>query len=277
MLLQTIVGAWPLDLSLKDATGRAAFAARLAGWQEKALREAKLRTDWFDPNQLYETAARQFVRRLVADNALPDLLADILAFIGSVAAAGAVNGLAQVVLKLTAPGVPDLYQGTDYWDLSLVDPDNRRPIDFECRCRSLSSLDIADALDHWRDGRIKQAVIARLLAVRRTLPELFSHGDYRPVRVEGPMADHVVAFLRTHGENRLLVVVPRLPLALMTTPETLQIEPARWQGTSLVLPHSGDWFDVIERRTVSSIDGNIELQRIFARVPVTIFSTNGPR
>lgn len=277
MLLQTIVGAWPFDLALDDAKGRAAFAARLAGWQEKAMREAKLRTDWFDPNQLYETDARQFVQRLVADNALPDLLSDILAFIRSIDAAGAVNGLAQIALKLTAPGIPDLYQGTDYWDLSLVDPDNRRPVDFECRCRSLSALDIADALDHWRDGRIKQAVIARLLAVRRTLPELFSHGDYQPVRVEGPMAEHVVAFLRTHGDNRLLVVVPRLPLTLMTTPETLQIEPARWQGTSLVLPHSGEWFDVIERRTVAATDGNIELKRIVARVPVTIFSTNGPR
>ncbi|MBS0223150.1 MAG: malto-oligosyltrehalose synthase [Proteobacteria bacterium] len=277
MLLQTIVGAWPFDLALDDAAGRAAFAARLTGWQEKALREAKLRTDWSDPNPLYETAARQFVQRLVVDNALPVLLADIFAFIQSIAAAGAVNGLAQVVLKLTAPGIPDLYQGTDYWDLSLVDPDNRRPVDFERRWKSLSSLDISDALDHWRDGRIKQAIIARLLAVRRALPEVFSRGDYRPVRVEGPMAEHAVAFLRTHGDSRLLVTVPRLPLTLMTTPETLQIEPARWQGTSLVLPHTAEWLDVIDRRRVPATGGNIELQRIFAGVPVTIFSTNGPR
>jgi malto-oligosyltrehalose synthase len=133
MLLQMVVGAWPFDLALEDERGRTAFAERLAAWQEKALREAKLRTNWADPNPAYETAAREFLVRLVADNAQPELLADIFGFIQSVAAAGAVNALAQVVLKLTVPGVPDLYQGTDYWDLSLVDPDNRRPVDFEQR------------------------------------------------------------------------------------------------------------------------------------------------
>ncbi|WIM12641.1 malto-oligosyltrehalose synthase [Enhydrobacter sp.] len=273
MLLQMIVGAWPLDLVLEDAKGRAAFAARLAAWQEKALREAKIHTDWSDPDKSYEDAARRFVERLVAANALPDLIADIFSFIQSIAAAGAVNGLAQAALKLSVPGIPDLYQGTDYWDLSLVDPDNRRPVDFERRRRSLSSIDVADALGHWRDGRIKQALIARLLAVRATLPELFARGDYRPVPVEGEKAQHLVAFLRTYGENRLLVAVPRLPHALLRARDTLELDPAAWKDTSLVLPHETPWFDTIEGRTLQATAGKIRVQDLFTRLPVAIFST----
>jgi len=275
MLFQMIVGAWPLDLMLEDSTGRADFAERLAKWQEKALREAKLRTDWTDPDPAYEAAARRFLFSLIGENALPDLLADIFAFIQSIAAAGAVNGLVQTVLKLTAPGVPDLYQGTDYWDFSLVDPDNRRPVDFERRRKSLSTTDLADALVHWRDGRIKQAIIARLLAARRALPELFARGDYRPVRVEGPLAEHVIAFLRTHGSSHLLVVAPRLPLALMAGIGSLQLDPSSWKGMSMDLPRDIAWFDVIEEKAVTtSSGGNIALQKLFGRFPVTIFSTN---
>jgi len=278
MLFQMIVGAWPLDLALEDTAGRADFAERLAKWQEKALREAKLRTDWADPDQPYEAAARRFLFSLLVENALPDLLADIFAFIQSIAAAGAVNGLAQIVLKLTVPGVPDFYQGTDYWDFSLVDPDNRRPIDFEQRRKSLSAMDLADALIHWRDGRIKQAIIARLLAARRALPELFARGDYRPVRVEGQKAEHVIAFLRTYSSNHLLVIVPRLPLALMAGVEMLRLDPSSWKGISVDLPRDIAWFDVIEEKVVTTTgDGNIALQKLFGRFPVTIFSTNGPR
>ena len=275
MLFQMIVGAWPLDLVIEDTAGRALFAERLAKWQEKALREAKLRTDWADPDSAYEGAARQFLFGLLVENALPDLLADIFAFIQSIAAAGAVNGLAQTVLKLTVPGVPDLYQGTDYWDFSLVDPDNRRPVDFERRRKSLSAIDLADARLHWRDGRVKQAIIARLLAARRALPKLFARGDYRPVQVDGPMSRHIIAFLRTHGSSHLLVVVPRLPLALMAGIGTFQLDPSSWKGMSIDLPRDIAWFDVIEEEAVTASNaGKIGLQKIFGRFPVTIFSTN---
>ena len=137
MLLQTIVGAWPLDLDMSDQEGRRSFAERLARWQEKALREAKLATDWRVPNEEYESAARDLTMALVADNAVPDLLNDIAAFANRISAAGAVNGLAQTLLKLTVPGVPDFYQGTEFWDFSLVDPDNRRPVDFASRVATL--------------------------------------------------------------------------------------------------------------------------------------------
>ena len=201
------------------------------------------------------------------------MLADIFAFIQSIAAAGAVNGLAQVVLKLTVPGVPDLYQGTDYWDLSLVDPDNRRPIDFELRRKSLSSLDAAEALAHWRDGRIKQAIVARLLGARRAAPELFARGDYRPVPVEGERAQHIVAFLRTHGDSRILVVVPRLPQELLRSHDALEFDPAAWQSTFLVLPDEADWHDVMEDRMLRPTKQKLAMRDLFGRCPVAIFST----
>src|SRR5262249_19619388 len=126
MLLQTVVGAWPFELALEDAVGRAALAQRLEGWQQKALREAKRQTDWSDPNEPYETAARKLLQRLVVEDDGAALRAELFAFVQEIAPAGAINGLAQTLLRLTVPGVPDLYQGTELWDLSLVDPDNRR-------------------------------------------------------------------------------------------------------------------------------------------------------
>ena len=170
ILFQMIVGAWPLDLDMRDDKGRAAFAERLAQWQEKALREAKLGTDWAAPNETYETAAREMLLSLIARNAAPALLAEIAAFTERIAPAGAVNGLAQTLLKLTAPGVPDIYQGTEFWDFSLVDPDNRRPVDFAVRTRALGTAPVGSLTRTWRDGRIKQALIARNTRAPPCLP-----------------------------------------------------------------------------------------------------------
>jgi (1->4)-alpha-D-glucan 1-alpha-D-glucosylmutase len=235
MLLQTIVGAWPLDLALDDRPGRLVFAERVIGWQEKALREAKLRSDWSDPDRAYETAARDAVMHLLAEDGDPKLVADIFAFIQSIAAAGAVNGLSQLVLKLTVPGVPDLYQGTEYWDFSLVDPDNRRPVDFPARRNSLGTTDVAAALASWRDGRIKQLVAHRLLTLRLSRPELFATGSYEPVDA----GDHVVAFRRLHGADGLLVAVPRLPHGVIARPDRISLK----QRPSIYLPGGRELFD----------------------------------
>ncbi len=219
MLLQTIVGAWPLDLELDDRSGRADFAKRLIGWQEKALREAKLRSDWSQPNAAYEAAARDLVLDLVSDGRHLDLLTDIFAFTQKIAATGAVNGLAQAALKLTVPGVPDLYQGTEFWDFSLVDPDNRRPVDFAARKQALAATSLGTALASWRDGRIKQILVHRLLALRRARPDLFALGSYEPI--DGP--DHVVAFRRRHGGDSVCVAVPRLAGRLIDNPAELRL------------------------------------------------------
>jgi len=233
LLFQTIVGAWPPNLTLEDAAGLKKFADRLAGWQQKALREAKLATDWTAPDESYESAARSFLMRLFAGGA--DLLPDIARFARRIGPAGAANGLTQTLLKLTAPGVPDIYQGTDCWDLSLVDPDNRRPVDFAARMASLDCNGWDAFAAHWRDGRIKQAVIARALAVRRTAPRLFAEGSYVPIEVDGPLARHVLAFARVLGDQIAITVVCRLTFGLRAD-DGLCIERPRWGGTRLRLP-----------------------------------------
>jgi (1->4)-alpha-D-glucan 1-alpha-D-glucosylmutase len=232
LLFQTIVGAWPPSLAIEDTTGCKQFAERLAGWQQKALREAKLATDWIVPNEAYEGAARGFLTRLFAGEA--GVLTDIARFAQRIGPAGAANGLSQVLLKLTAPGVPDIYQGTEYWDLSLVDPDNRRPVDFAARTASVELTDLDTLSARWQDGRIKQAVIARTLAVRRAAPRLFAEGSYTPIDVEGPLAGRVIAFARALGDQMAITVVCRLTFGLMA--DGLSIQRLRWSGTRLRLP-----------------------------------------
>ncbi|WP_261402369.1 hypothetical protein [Chenggangzhangella methanolivorans] len=200
ILCQTLVGAWPHWLSPDDATGCEAFADRVAGWQEKALREAQ--TDWSAPNEAYETAARDLLMKLMTTPGLK-LRAEIAAFAQRIGPAGAANGLTQTLLKLTIPGVPDTYQGVEFWDLSLVDPDNRRPVDFAAREAALGKAETPlEAAAHWRDGAVKQALIAATLAERARSPRLFSEGSYEPLEIEGPDADHVVAFARTLAATR---------------------------------------------------------------------------
>ena len=186
MLYQSIVGAWPLGLSAEDRPGVKALEERLAAWQEKALREGKRHSGWAVPNADYEQACRDFLTQTLDSERPARVVQDIAAFVERIAAAGAVNGLSQTVLKLTSPGVPDLYQGTEYWDFSLVDPDNRRPVDFAARAASLAEdADPVALLAQWRDGRVKQAVIARALRLRKAAPGLFTHGTYVPLKIEG--------------------------------------------------------------------------------------------
>ena len=240
LLLQTIVGAWPFDLDAGDRAGRRAFAERLVAWQQKALREAKLASDWVAIDEAYEAAARDFTVALVADAALPDLLQRIAALVQRIAPAGALNGLAQCLLRLTVPGVPDLYQGCELWDLSLVDPDNRRPVDWPRRVAGPPAEPLLELAADWRDGRVKQALIARGLALRQRLSPLFEEGDYRPVRLEGPLAGAMIAFVRRRPEAWALVVAPRRALALPLAPGEMRLAPDGWRDTAVVLDEVPD-------------------------------------
>ncbi len=186
MLLQTIVGAWPEDGATPD------FADRVKAWQQKALREAKLRSSWEAPDEAYEAAAAALVDSYLADGRF---VAEVTAFVGDLAPAAEANTLVQTLLRYTLPGVPDLYQGTEFADLSLVDPDNRRPVDYDARTALLGS----------EDAPAKFRLIAHLLALRRELPALFADGDYVPVEVDG--SDRVLAFTRTAGGRTLKVAV----------------------------------------------------------------------
>ena len=234
MLYQMIVGAWPTMLGTGDRPGRREFMKRLAGWQEKALHEAKLRTSWTSPDAEYERAARGFLEAVMGDDGFA---AEAAGFADRIGPAGAVNGLAQAVLKLTVPGVPDFYQGTEFWDQSLVDPDNRRPVDFDAREATLNAeLAPAALVRDWRDGRVKQAVIARVLSLRRAAPPLFARGDYVPLTAFGPNAKRVIAFARRQGDSALLVIVPRLSLGLMGEAGSPSLSRAAWGDTAIELP-----------------------------------------
>ncbi|HVB66928.1 MAG TPA: malto-oligosyltrehalose synthase [Acetobacteraceae bacterium] len=234
-LCQMVVGAWPMTLSAGDSAGCKAFAERLAGWQGKAIREAKLRGDWTGPDEAYEAAARDFLFSLLAPGSL--FPADAAEFVRRIAPAGAVNGLAQTLLKLTVPGVPDFFQGTEFWDFSLVDPDNRRPVDFAVRIEALRAAASPAALAaEWRDGRVKQAVIARTLALRRAAPALFARGRYCPLDATGPLARHVLAFMRVWGDDVSLTLVPHLPQRLLDGRDAITIPPEAWRDTALHCP-----------------------------------------
>lgn len=236
ILYQTLVGAWPHGLSPDDRQGCEAFAGRVAGWQEKALREAKLQTDWSAPNDAYETGARELLMRLMT---APDarLRTEIAAFAGRIGPAGASNGLVQTLLKLTIPGVPDVYQGTEFWDLSLVDPDNRRPVDYRARTQALAAGETAlDAAAHWRDGAVKQALYAAVLGERALRPRLFSEGSYEPLAVEGPDADHVVAFARRLGDDAAIIVAFRQAAAALEETDRLRLVEKVLHKNAMTLP-----------------------------------------
>jgi (1->4)-alpha-D-glucan 1-alpha-D-glucosylmutase len=274
MLLQMIVGAWPLDLRVNNDRARKSFAERLAQWQEKALREAKLETDWAVPNEPYETAARELLVSLIERNALPTLLNDVVAFANKISAAGAVNGLAQTLLKLTVAGVPDIYQGTEFWDFSLVDPDNRRPVDFAERTAGLqNSTRIADLMSNWRDGRIKQDVIARTLTFRRAHPLLFLYGDYQPLEVRGEHAERIVAFARQHGSDVAVTIVPRIASRLLRTTSEIAFDPGNWANTVIVGVPAQVRANVLTGKSVAPEGEVIPVSSIFDELPLALLSS----
>jgi (1->4)-alpha-D-glucan 1-alpha-D-glucosylmutase len=250
LLYQTLLGAWPAPPAL-DADGLARFRERIAAYMEKATREAKVHTSWVNPNEEYDAAVRRFVARLLPDPAGgrdDPFLADLLDLQRRVAFFGYFNSLAQVLLKLTSPGVPDLYQGCEMWDFSLVDPDNRRPVDYRRRREVLADLQersagagedlsplAGDLVDGIEDGRIKAYVTYQTLNFRRAHPEVFADGAYLPLEATGARRDHVCAFARTAGEEVVLVVVPRLVVRL-TGGERPPLGSEVWGKTRLLLP-----------------------------------------
>ena len=235
MIYQTIVSAWPFGLAPDDAAGLEAYRVRLSQWLEKSLRESKRHSGWIAPDTDYEGAAQALLATCL--DPARAVGAEMAAFAARIALPGAVNGLAQAMLRLTCPGVPDLYQGTEFWDLSLVDPDNRRPVDYAAREAGLANDAGLDTLLHaWQDGRIKQRIVHRALEFRRRAPALFGNGTYLPINVEGARADHIVAFARMHEGHAALVAVTRLPATLGAMADNPLPSAEAWNGTVLVAP-----------------------------------------
>jgi len=244
LFYQTVVGAWPID------------AARVTAYMAKATREAKTQTSWTSPNEAYEQALRAFVESSMADRAFT---ADLEAFLAPLIAAGRVNSLAQTLLKLTTPGIPDIYQGTELWDLSLVDPDNRRPVDYALRRRLLAELERAtpaEIMARMDDGLPKLWVTRQALRLRRRRPELFGpEGVYSPLAATGDRSGHVVAFARGEGA---VTVVPRLVLHLEDS----------WLDTTLALP-GGRWRNEL---TGELVQGTMRIADLLAKFPVALLS-----
>ena len=237
ILYQAILGSWPLDLRDDDQSGLEDYTQRVWQWQQKALREAKLQSSWSAPNEAYEHAVHQFLQRLLLSPEGEPLRAALGKAAKSIAVPGALNGLAQTLLRMTVPGVPDLYQGNEYWDFSLVDPDNRRPVDYASREQAMQApVNLPDLLTRWRDGRIKQSLIAQTLNLRAEHAELFQRGTYQALEVVGSQAHRVLAFAREHEGKRAIVIVPIRCAALLENSAEPQVEALRWGDTRVKLP-----------------------------------------
>ncbi|HVV93375.1 MAG TPA: malto-oligosyltrehalose synthase [Hyphomicrobiales bacterium] len=269
LLLQSLVGAWPLALMgespapVAEWTG---FAERMKAFATKALREAKRRTSWVNPDEGYEAAAASLIDAVLRPES--EALAALLPLARRLAFAGALNGLVRTVLKCTVPGIPDVYQGTELWDFALVDPDNRRPVDFAARTAALGgAADWPAVLRDWRDGRVKARLLAALLAARAAAPALFAEGDYRPLATRGALGEHLVAFIRAHHGTRLAVVVPHL-LAGRLGGDAWPLG-AVWQDTTVALP-AGTWTDALTGVAVEAAPGGVAAAALFAAFPAAV-------
>ena len=206
MIYQALIGAWPLNGTDDD------FVSRMQAYVVKAAREGKQQTSWMNPREDYEAALTRFVTDILDPAQSSGFISNFAAFARRAALIGALNSLSQLTLKATIPGVPDIYQGTEFWDLSLVDPDNRRPVDFAAREQATIAL-VAEPpsarVASWPDGHIKLALTLRLLALRRQYPDIFTDGRYEPLAVSGPDSDHAIAFARIHRREAIIVVAGR--------------------------------------------------------------------
>jgi (1->4)-alpha-D-glucan 1-alpha-D-glucosylmutase len=281
-LYQTLVGAWPME-GLHD-DNRQEFAERIRAYFNKALHEAKVHSSWMNPNPEYDAAAAEFVGRILDPSKAAVFLQEFESFQTRVRDAGIVNSLAQSLIRITAPGVPDTYQGTELWDLSLVDPDNRRPVDFAERTRLLNELDrsaatntdrlVQDLVANRRDGRIKLYVVSRALRYRRNHESLFGTGAYQPVSCDGPMSGHVFCFTRSLGETDVLVTVPRLVCGLLQMDAGGPFGKGGWAESELILPEPrrhGRARDVFTGRTLRiTARRRVRLDEVFGVFPIAL-------
>ena len=249
---QALIGVWPPGETVPPD-----LVERMQGYMTKAVKEAKLHSSWINPNEEYEGAVTRFVERVLAGPLTPAFLQAFVPFQQRVARAGLVNSLSQVLLKIASPGVPDFYQGSESWNFTLVDPDNRRPVDFEARRQTMDRLDallaqpaparaggIAELLNQWSDGAVKLLVTTAALRVRNAAPDLFLEGDYVPLTTETPVEGQVVAFARTIARSRdagaaqpavAIAIAPHL-VARMITPERPVPLGEAWKTARVLLP-----------------------------------------
>jgi len=286
LLYQTLIGAWPAGEL--DGEGLADFRERIKGYMEKAMREAKVHSSWLNPHQEYEEAVRGFVDALLEDSGNNRFINDFLPFQRQLTYFGYLNGLSQTLLKLTSPGVPDIYQGNEIWDFSLVDPDNRRAVDYGRRAALLEELEtllavpgeaqatrVQGLLDTVEDGRVKLLVTWRALTLRQERPALFQDSDYRALTVSGERSEHLCAFARSHASGTLISLVPRLYARLLDYQPGLPLGEAVWKDTVLELPEGCERLhNVLTGETVTVTPGTPQaVASLLGRFPVGLLVT----
>jgi (1->4)-alpha-D-glucan 1-alpha-D-glucosylmutase len=276
LLYQTLIGIWP-SAPMNDER-REEFVKRVQSYMEKALKEAKIHTSWMNVNEEHDRALSEFLAAILTEGT--EFVADFANFQARIARAGMLNSLSQSILKIAAPGVPDFYQGTELWTLNLVDPDNRRPVDYARRCRMLAKIreaarrdPLATTLHLLKDmssGAIKMYLTNRAMEFRRENPALFMRGEYIPLNVTGPRANHVVAFARTHEGKRAIAICGRF---FMQLPEAapLPVDPKVWADTFIAVePNSLSMTDLITGRAIPIVGGQLALSEAFAQMPVAM-------
>ena len=288
LLYQILLGTWPVGAKGKDpkptdgapstrsqfralsAEEHAEYVTRIQEYMTKAIKEAKVNSSWIQPNEAWDKGVRDFIAALLARGEDNAFVAAFEPLAERVAQLGALNSLIQTALKLTVPGVPDMYQGNETWDFSLVDPDNRRPVDYVQRAAGLAALEGASApelLAHWPDGRVKLFVIHTILRFRQDHPDLFRDGSYRPLKVSGKYAENVVAFLREHDDHAVVVIVPRLTSKLGECPPVGTC----WDQTAVALDDGGTaWRELFTGRKIQGEDGTLRLSAVLADFPLAV-------
>lgn len=276
---QTLVGAYPFKKSESEH-----FVVRVKDYMLKSVREAKLHTAWLRPDTDYEDGFLSFVEKVLEPSESNQFFQEFLPFQQWVAEYGIFNSLSQTLLKYTSPGVPDTYQGTEFWDLSMVDPDNRRPVDYEQRIAFLqeikekSQTDILKLIDELssskKDGRIKLFLTYKLLQTRKEKLAVFQQGDYLPLEVFGKFKDNVVAFARSFGDTMVIAVAPRF-LTSLVQPGEAPLGEAVWGDTQLELPQALQftWRDAITNQMISG-SGKIAIAQILQHFPVALLLNN---
>jgi (1->4)-alpha-D-glucan 1-alpha-D-glucosylmutase len=270
MFFQAILGAWPLELlDQDDGAAIEDFRGRLIAYGEKAMREGKRRSSWVNVDEVYEGAVKKLFSALIAPGS--DFLRELRPFARRLAHLGMLASLGRTVLKCTLPGLPDTYQGTEVWDFSFVDPDNRRPVNYPALERMLEEGGApAELLAHWPDGRVKQATLTRLLAERAERPDFYASAAYEPVTATGARADHVIAYRRTDPGQEggdLFVAVPRLVAGFVGA--------AVWSGeafagTRVDLGAGTRWRDLVSGRTVESQGEGADLGALLRDLPYAV-------
>ena len=277
LFYQTLLGTWPIAAAGEpEKTVSPEYIGRIQAYMAKALKEAKMNTSWIQPNEQWDAAMNEFVASVLDPSSKNKFLPSFLPMAEEIARLGAINSLAQVALKLTVPGVPDIYQGNEIWDFSLVDPDNRRPVDYTHRGKLLDSLTgttTEELLQDWPDGRIKLFLTQRLLHFRRDHAALFKQGKYLPLSASGAFAECCVAFVREHEDEWIAVVVPRLSSRVGFPPIG-----DRWKDTVVDLPQSLRREGARELFTGSELgtgDAGIRVSEAMASLPFAFYTNQG--